>query len=175
MNIFITEDISNTTANRVLQEILKVREAEIEKEKSIINVHINSHGGDLEAGYAIYDILRLSGYTINTFAISEVFSSAIIIYLAGDSRYATNYSSFMIHEPRHEYDKDDKDSMSANTYRRNLKELQIATNEYYKLISKHTTLTPQQLKNFCSNGRDCYFKTQEAKKWGLVTNVGIPI
>lgn len=178
MNIFITEDISQQVVNRVLNDILinqRSRKLSDEKEdKKEIVVYLNSKGGDIEAGYSLYEILKLSGYKIITFAISEVYSSAVMVYLAGDERFATNYSCFMIHEPYHDYSNDDKDPMSISDYRKNLKELQLSRNEYFKLICKHTSFTQQRLKNFCNNGRSWYLRTPEAKKWGLVTKVGTP-
>lgn len=175
MDIFVTDAISNNMVNRILQEILLLKRAP-EKEKNII-VYINSQGGDVESGYAIYEILKLSGYKIITYAVNEVFSSAITIFLAGDERYATNYSHFMVHEPYHEYDEEISTAMTTKSYKKYLKELQGATNEYFKLICKHTSLTPQKIKNYISKTEsgDWYFRTNMAKKLGFVTKVGVPL
>lgn len=170
MDILITEAITNATVTHVLKEILAKKD-----DKKVITLYINSPGGDVDAGYAIYDILRLSGRKIITYAVSEVFSCAIILYLAGDERYASNYSNFMVHEPYDEYDKDA--SITTKEYTKSLKELQVTTDDYFKLISKHTTLTPTKIKNYVKRAEDgeWYFKTAMAKKLGFVTKIGIPL
>lgn len=175
MDIFITEAITNNTVNRVLQEILLLKKAP-EKEK-YLTVYVNSQGGDVESGYALYEMFRLSGYKIITCAVNEVFSSAVTVFLAGDERYATNYSHFMVHEPYHEYADDSGTTMTTKSYRKSLRELQDATNEYFKLICKHTSLTPQKIKNYISRTEsgDWYFKSTTAKKLGFVTRIGIPL
>lgn len=171
MFICVNEEITNATVNRIL-EILLTKD----QEDKNITVFINSQGGCVDSGYAVHDLLRLSGCNITTYAVSEVFSSAIIIYLAGDIRYATEHSSFMVHEPFHEYEANSSSSMTAHSYRKNLKELQDSTNEYFKLISKYTTLTPQKIKNYISkaDSGDWFFKASAAKNFGLVMRIGVP-
>jgi len=168
MDILITETINNATVNRVLKEILD------KKQDQEIAVYINSHGGEVECGYAIYELLKLSGRKIITYAVNEVFSCAIVIFLAGDERYATNYTNFMVHEPYHEYEEDS--SMNSKEYKKYLKEIIKTTDDYFKLISKHTTLTPQRIKKYVqqAEGGEWYFKSSLAKKLGFVTKIGLP-
>jgi len=172
MDIFILEPITNNVVNRVLQEIILNKE----NKDANLTVYLNSVGGDVESAYAIYEILRLSGRKVITYAIHEVFSCAVTIYLAGDERYATEYSNFMIHEPYHEFDQDESGlNMTTSSYKRNLKELEEVTNEFFKLISNNTTLTPQRIKNFIAKSKngDWYFRSSLAKKIGMVTKIGV--
>jgi ATP-dependent Clp protease protease subunit len=171
MDIFILEPITNNVVNRVLQEIV----ANKANKDSTLMVYINSVGGDVESAYAIYEILKLSGRKVITYAVSEIFSCAVTVYLAGDERYATEYSNFMIHEPYHEFEQDENGlNMTTTSYKRNLKELEEVTNEFFKLISRNTTLTPQRIKNFIhkSKNGDWYFRSGFAKKIGMVTKIG---
>ena len=80
----------------------------------------------------------------------------------------------MVHEPYHEHDKES--IMTTNSYKKYLKELQGATSEYFKLISKHTTLTPPRIKKYIqkSESGEWYFRSNLAKKLGFVTKIGIP-
>lgn len=168
MDILITETITNATVNRVLKEILD------HKRDPEITVYVNSQGGEVEAGYAIYEILKLSQKRIITYAVNEVFSCAIIIFLAGDDRCASNYSNFMIHEPYHAHE--EESSIDSKSYKKYLKELRKTTDDYFKLITKHTTLTPQRIKKYIQQSEEgeWYFKTALAKKLGLVTRIGVP-
>jgi len=169
MEIVIAEPITEETVNRVLVEML------MKKDDDEIIVYLNSHGGDVEAGYAIYELFKLSGKKIITYAVNNVFSCAIVIYLAGDERYASNYSNFMIHEPYHAYGEDA--GLGSKEYRQQLKVIKKTVEEYFKVISKHTLLTPQKIKKYIqtSDDGDWGFKTPLAKKLGLVTKIGLPL
>ena len=171
MDILITEAISNNTVNRVLQEILIKSDTDKESD---IRVYINSPGGDVESGYALYEMLKLLTRRVCTYAVNEVMSSAITVYLAGEERYATNYSNFMIHAPFHELESEGV-SMTTDSYKKNLKELEASTNEYFKMISSNTALTPQKIREYINktNG-EWYFKGVMAKKLGIVTKIGVP-
>lgn len=170
MNIFIQDTICNATLNQLLTSLLQADPDDPE-----IIVHINSPGGEIDVAYAMYDILRLSGKYIVTFAVNEIFSCAVIIYLAGDERFATNYSNFMIHEPFHEYGSDV--AVTKNQYQKNIKELSGATNEYMSLISRRTKISVPKIKQYLAEApqNEWYFKTKIAKKYGFVTKIGVPL
>lgn len=165
MNIIIAEEISNATVTYVLKEMLT------NSKDPQINVYINSEGGELDAAYAIYELLRLSGKRVITYALNNVCSAAVVIYLASDERLASNYSTFMIHEPSHEYG--DGARFGTTKYKNNIKDLNKITEDYFKLIAKHTSLTIIRIKNATAD-TDWYFKTAHAKKLGLVTKIGLP-
>lgn len=63
-----------------------------------INVHINSYGGSVAAGWTIYQALRAHGAHINTYADGFVCSAALYPFLAGDDRYAQSTCAFFLHE-----------------------------------------------------------------------------
>lgn len=169
MEILIAEPISDETVNRIVAEML------IKKEDPEIIVYLNSHGGDVEAGYAIYELFKLSGKNIVTYAVNSVFSCAIVIYLAGDERYASNYSNFMIHEPYHAYS--EEAGLGSKEYRQQLKSIKKTTDEYFKLISKHTSLTPEKIRKYLQTTEegDWYFKSPLAKTLGIVNKIGLPM
>lgn len=65
---------------------------------SEINVHINSYGGSVAAGWAIYNTLKQSKAKIHTFADGFVASAAIYPFLAGEKRTASTLSAFYLHQ-----------------------------------------------------------------------------
>jgi len=169
MNLFITGYITEKTLNRVLFEIITCPE-----EEEAIVVYINSHGGEGEYDYAIYEALRLSGKSIITYAAQDVYSAAITVFLAGDMRYAHNYSQFMIHEPYHD---DNSEKTTVTTYKHALTELKKSTTAYYKLITDRCDLTTAKIQGYTKkalNG-DWFFDTKTAKSLKLVTDIGLPI
>lgn len=65
---------------------------------SQINVHIDSYGGAVSGGWAIYNALKQHKAKITTYADGFVCSAALYPFLAGDERYASNVSGFYLHE-----------------------------------------------------------------------------
>lgn len=64
-----------------------------------INVHINSYGGDVSEGLAIYNTLKNSGKTVTTYCDGFACSIASLIFMAGDTRVMNEASMLMIHNP----------------------------------------------------------------------------
>ena len=75
-----------------------MREIENEKSNKPIEIVINSEGGTVIDGLAIYDKIRQCEYEVITKAYGYIASMAIIVFLAGDYRYASVNSSFMSHQ-----------------------------------------------------------------------------
>jgi len=169
MRISIFEPITDDTANRVVEEILNQK---YNRKDEYICVYINSPGGDVDAGFSIYETLRLSGKYIVTYAVNHIHSCAIIIYLAGQQRFANNYSNFLIHDPYHEVD----DRMSVKKYKQNAIELEKCIDDYFQLICDRSKLTIPKIKKYVKNAPegDWYFKADVAMKYDMVHQIGFP-
>jgi len=171
VKLAIMEPISNETVNRVLEEVLIGRS---NRRDPNIFVYINSPGGDVAAGYAIYETLRLSGKRVITYAVNHVYSCAVLIYMAGDVRCANEHSSFMIHEPYHELG-DDK--MNVKAYQKNMEELTECIDGFFDVLCRGTPhLTPAKVKKYLQKAPegDWYFKSDVAKRLGIVHEIGMP-
>ena len=96
--VFIGTEINDQVANTVIAQLLFLR---AEDPKKDINVYINSPGGYITAGLAIYDTMRFMGYDINTYCLGQAASMAALILAAGTKgkRFALPNSRIMIHQP----------------------------------------------------------------------------
>lgn len=96
--VFIGTEINDQVANTVIAQLLFLR---AEDPKKDINVYINSPGGYITAGLAIYDTMRFMGYDINTYCLGQAASMAALLLSAGTKgkRYALPNSRIMIHQP----------------------------------------------------------------------------
>lgn len=65
-----------------------------------IHIYFGSGGGEVYEGFAIYDAIRECPCEVHIHASGQIFSMGFIIYLAGDKRYASPLTTFMIHTPR---------------------------------------------------------------------------
>src|SRR3989344_2339800 len=96
--VFIGTEINDAVANTVIAQLLFLR---AEDPKKDVNVYINSPGGYITAGLAIYDTMRFMGYEINTYCLGQAASMAALLLAAGTKgkRFALPNSRIMIHQP----------------------------------------------------------------------------
>lgn len=96
--VFLGTEINDQIANTIIAQLLFLR---AEDPKKDINFYINSPGGHVTAGLAIYDTMRFMGYDINTYCIGQAASMAALLLAAGTKgkRYALPNSRIMIHQP----------------------------------------------------------------------------
>ncbi len=90
----IFEEGNNAISAKFVSEFL-----EQNKEATDITVRINSRGGDVQEGWAIYDLLTNSGKRVKTVGEGKVYSIATIIFLAGDEREMMKNADGLIHNP----------------------------------------------------------------------------
>ena len=96
--IFIDEEISEHTASVVTAELLFLEAQDPDRD---INIYINSPGGEVAAGLAIYDTMRFVKPEISTICIGRAASMAAVLLSAGTKgkRYALPNAEIMIHQP----------------------------------------------------------------------------
>ncbi|MCB1136145.1 MAG: ATP-dependent Clp protease proteolytic subunit, partial [Chlamydiia bacterium] len=96
--VFIGTDINDQIANVVVAQLLFLK---MEDPKKDIHLYINSPGGYISAGLAIYDTMQYLGVSINTYCIGQAASFGALLLAAGTSgkRYALPNSRMMIHQP----------------------------------------------------------------------------
>ncbi len=128
-----------------------------------LTVHVNSPGGDVDAGFAIYDILKASGKTINTRIEGQCYSIATVISLAGKTREATENSEFLIHNPFTIAigDADDLEKRSEQVRR-----LENKIAEHY---ASHTSITAE--KALEEMKKDTFMDLAQAKEYGFITEI----
>src|SRR5579872_804765 len=96
--VFIGTEINDQIANTVIAQLLFLR---AEDPKKDVNVYINSPGGLITAGLAIYDTMKFMGFDINTYCLGQAASMGALLLAAGTKgkRFALPNSRIMIHQP----------------------------------------------------------------------------
>jgi ATP-dependent Clp protease protease subunit len=96
--VFIGTEINDQVANTIIAQLLFLR---AEDPKKAISVYINSPGGYITAGLAIYDTMKFMGFDINTYCLGQAASMAALLLAAGTKgkRFALPNSRIMIHQP----------------------------------------------------------------------------
>lgn len=160
--IFIGSPIDDGVANSVIAQLLFLQ---MEDPKKDIHLYINSPGGVVTGGMAIYDTMRFMQYDVNTYCIGMAASMATVLLAAGTKgkRFALPNSRVMIHQPSGGAGGQTADISIAAKEILRWRETLNAT------IANHTGKTPEEVAK--DSDRDYYLSAEEAKAYGLVDQV----
>jgi ATP-dependent Clp protease, protease subunit len=156
--------ISDFVANVTIQRLLWLA---TDKKTADIHVYINSPGGSVSAGLAIYDAMQFIGCPINTYCMGTAASMAAVLLAAGTKgkRYALPNSKMMLHQPR-VYDGVFGQVSDLEITATEIQKTKRVMNE---ILAKHTGQTVDQIT--AQTERDYYMTADEAKAYGLVDEV----
>ena len=127
-------------------------------------VRINSNGGSVDAGFAIYDILRNSGKKVTTQIEGQCYSIASVIALAGDERRATSNSQFLIHNP---WTMAMGDSVEID---KTAKVLAKAEQKLAKFYAERTGLISYEVA-LDEMAKDTFMDLDQAMKYGFINSI----
>ncbi|NUP97677.1 MAG: ATP-dependent Clp protease proteolytic subunit [Planctomycetaceae bacterium] len=163
--IFIGTAIDDHVANSVMAQLLFLDKTNKSQD---INIYINSPGGSVTAGLAIYDTMQFVTPDVATYCLGQAASMGAVLLAGGakNKRYALPNSRVMIHQPW------------GGTQGTAL-DMEIQVNEILKMkktleeiLGKHSGRTPKEIAKACE--RDKFFSAEEAKEFGLIDHVVAP-
>lgn len=160
--IFIGTPINDFVANAVIAQMLFLQ---MEDPKKDISLYINSPGGSVTDGMAIYDTMNFLQCDIVTYCVGQAASMATLLLAAGTKgkRYALPNSRVMMHQPTGGATGQTSDISIA------AKEILRWRQRMNELISSHTNKTPDEIAN--DSDRDFYLTAQDALEYGIVDKV----
>ncbi len=160
--IFIGTPIDDGVANVVIAQFLFLQ---MEDPKKDIHLYINSPGGVVTGGMAIYDTMRFLQCDVVTYCIGQAASMATVLLAAGTKgkRFALPHSRVMIHQPSGGAGGQASDIAIA------AREILRWRQTLNQVIARHTGKTVEQLEK--DTDRDYFLSAQEAKDYGLVDHV----
>ena len=160
--IFIGSAIEDTLSNLVIAQILFLQN---ENKNQEISIYINSPGGSITAGLAIYDTMQFVQCDVATFCIGQAYSMAAILVAGGTKgkRYGLPHTRIMLHQP-------------WGGMRGTATDISIQAEEILRMkkclneiLVKHTGQPIERIEEDVD--RDFYMSSQEAKTYGLVDEV----
>ena len=160
--IFIGDAINDDMANIVVAEMLFLQMDDPEKD---INIYINSPGGSVTAGLAIYDTMQFVKCDINTYCIGQAASMGAVLLTAGATgkRYALPHARIMIHQPW------GGARGTASDISIQAQEILRLKDELNQILANHTGKKIEEIVQ--STDRDFFMSAHEAKDFGLVDQV----
>jgi ATP-dependent Clp protease protease subunit len=160
--VFIGTAIDDHVANLVVAQMLFLQ---MEDPKRDINIYINSPGGSVTAGLAIYDTMQYVTCDVATYCVGVAASMGAILLTAGTKgkRYALPNSDIMIHQVSGGAQGTASDVERTVEYMYKLKKRLIS------ILAHHTGKTSEQIQS--DSDRDYWITAQQAKDYGLVDEV----
>jgi len=160
--VFIVGPVEDYMANLVVAQLLFLESENPEKD---IHLYINSPGGSVSAGLAIYDTMQFIKPDIGTICVGQAASMGAVLLGAGakGKRYALPNSRVMIHQPLGGF------QGQATDIEIHTKEILDARDRLNKILSQHTGQPIDKIK--VDTDRDNFMSGEQAKAYGLVDEV----
>lgn len=160
--IFIGSPIDDNVANSVIAQLLHLEGEDPEKD---IYMYINSPGGVITSGLAIYDTMQYIKPQVNTICIGQAASMAAVLLASGASgkRYALPNSRIMIHQPLGGVQGQAVD-IEIHT-----KQILMMRDLINKILHEHTKKNIKQLEK--DTDRNFFMSAIEAKEYGIIDEV----
>lgn len=160
--IFLGGPIDDNVANVVIAQLLFLESEDPDKD---IHLYINSPGGVVTAGLAIYDTMQYIKPDVSTICIGQAASMGSVLLAAGakGKRYALPYSRIMIHQP---LGGAQGQSTDIQIQAREILRIRETLNE---ILSRHTGQSVKKITE--DTERDNFMSALEAKKYGLIDEV----
>jgi ATP-dependent Clp protease protease subunit len=160
--VFLGSGINDQVSNLIVAQLLYLSREDPDKD---IQFYINSPGGQINAGLAIYDTMQLIPAPVSTIAVGLAASMGTILLTAGTTgkRYALPNATIHLHQPL--------GGVSGQ-----VADIEIAAKEYMRMrdllndiLQRHAGLKPDQIERFTD--RDFYMTAEEAAEYGIIDEV----
>ena len=160
--VFLGTEVNDDVANLVTAQFLFLESEDPEKE---INFYINSPGGSVAAGMAIYDTMEFIRPPVSTLCLGQAGSMGAILLLAGAKgrRYALPHSRIILHQPLGGM------QGQASDLEIHAKEILHAREDINSIIMKHTGQNLRKIEK--DTDRDYFMSPQQAVEYGLIDEV----
>ena len=160
--IFVGTPIDDTVANLIIAQLLFLEADDPSKD---ISLYINSPGGVVSSGLAIYDTMQFVKPPVSTICIGMAASMAALLLAAGEKgkRFTLPHSRVMIHQPEGAF------SGQASDIAIHAKEVLTIRDILNKIFAKHTGQTKEKIA--ADTDRNYFMSAQEAKEYRLIDDI----
>ena len=160
--IFLGQVVDDDIANRLCAQLLLLSAEDPSRD---INLYINSPGGSVTAGMAIFDTMQFIECDVATYALGMAASMGQFLLSAGTrgKRYALPHARIMMHQPSAGI------GGTASDIAIQAEQFKLTKSEMARLIAEHTGQTVEQIQ--ADSERDRWFTAQQALEYGFVDHV----
>lgn len=163
--LFLTEAVDSASMTELIKQVKYLDSRDDAGEE--ITLFINSPGGSVISGLALYDVLTASKSPIRTVCIGDASSMGAILFLAGEKREMLPHTRLMIHDPS--FGSMDVGGKKPHELRQEVESLERVKSVLAEIISAKTGKTSEEICRITAN--DTYFTAEEAMAFGLATDI----
>jgi ATP-dependent Clp protease protease subunit len=160
--VFLVGPVEDNVANLIVAQLLYLESENPDKD---IHLYINSPGGSVTAGMAIYDTMQFVKPDVSTMCVGQAASMGALLLSGGATgkRFCLPHSRVMIHQPLGGY------QGQATDIDIHAKEILLVRERLNQILAKHTGKKLEQIRE--DTERDHFLSAEEAKKYGLIDDV----
>ncbi len=162
--IFLTEQVDAATSNELLKQLMYLERQDCQKE---ITIYINSPGGEVISGLAVYDYISIMKAPVKTVCTGTAASMGAILFLAGKERLMLPHTRLMIHDPS--YSHNDIGGRKPHEIQRELDKLNETREALARIISEKTGKSLEEIYEVTAS--DSFYSAKEAIEFGLATGI----
>ncbi len=163
--IFLTQEVNAQSCSSLITQLMYLNRTEPNRE---ITLYINSPGGIVADGLAVYDVIRLLTAPVRTVCLGTCASMGAILFLAGKKRDIMEHGRIMVHDPAFGGNHD-IGGKKPHQIQSELDDLNRCREALARIISERTGKSLSQIYELTAN--DTYFSAQEAMEFGLATRI----
>ncbi|MCM1059115.1 MAG: ATP-dependent Clp protease proteolytic subunit [Eubacterium sp.] len=161
--VFLTDEVNAASANALIEQLMYLDS----KNSGEITLYINSPGGEVMSGLAIYDFIKIMKSPVKTVCIGDAASMAAIIFLAGEKREMLPHSRILIHDPA--YGHLDVSGKKPHEIQRGVDSLNKVRETLAEIIAEKTGKSLDEIYEITAE--DHFFTAEEAIEFGLATSI----
>ena len=162
--IFLTEEVNAETSNELIKQLMYLERQDSGKE---ITLYINSPGGEVISGLAVYDLISLMKSPVRTVCTGTAASMGAILFLAGKKREMLPHTRLMIHDPS--FSGSSIGRKKSHELRHELEKLDEVREALAKIIAEKTGRPLEEIYDVTSD--DTFYSAEEAITFGLATGI----
>ena len=162
--IFLTEEVNAETSNELIKQLMYLERQDSGKE---ITLYINSPGGEVISGLAVYDLISLMKSPVRTVCTGTAASMGAILFLAGKKREMLPHTRLMIHDPS--FSGGSIGGKKSHELRHELEKLDEVREALAKIIAEKTGRPLEEIYDVTSD--DTFYSAEEAITFGLATEI----
>ncbi|MBQ8166411.1 MAG: ATP-dependent Clp protease proteolytic subunit [Lachnospiraceae bacterium] len=162
--IFLTEEVNSDTSVQLIKELMVLEKLDPTKE---VTLYINSPGGEVISGMAVYDYIQMMKAPVKTVCIGTAASMGAMLFLAGDKREMLPHTRLMIHDPA--FGGGNMAGKKPHELQQYVDKLKQTQDIIVDIIAQKTGKSKEEVRD--TTKEDAYFNVAEAMEYGLATGI----
>ena len=162
--IFLTDEVDTNSSVELIKELMVLEKLDPTKE---VTIYINSPGGEVISGMAVYDYIQTMKAPVKTVCIGTAASMGAMLFLAGHKREMLPHTRLMIHDPA--FGGGNMAGKKPHELQQYVDKLKQTQDIIVDIIAEKTGKTKDEIRDKTKD--DSYFNAEEAVEYGLATGI----